>query len=297
MTETVTNAVARKNEEDDTGPRAMVATYRADYAAVLPSHLKADTWVRLAQGALKKGKKVRHPQTGKQVHELELAASNNPGAFLAALLEAARLGLEPGTEQFYLTPRKEKGVLQVQGIVGYQGYIELMYRAGAISSVVAEAVRANDGFSYRPGRDEIPDHEIDWDSTDRGDLRLVYSYAVMKGGGYSKVVVLNRAQINEIKAKAQGANTEYSPWQTNPESMWLKSAVRQLRKWVPTSAEYVREQMRAARDVAAEGTPAAFGPRIEEDIPDVTHLGDGDVIEAEIVDRSDEAAALERENV
>jgi recombination protein RecT len=292
--ETVTSALAKK--DDDTGPRALVDTYRGDYAAVLPSHLRADTWVRLAQGALKKGKKVRHPQTGKQVPELELAASNNPAAFLAALLEAARLGLEPGTEQFYLTPRKEKGVLQVQGIVGYQGYIELMYRAGAISSVVAEVVRTNDMFSYRPGRDEIPNHDIDWDSEDRGDLRLVYCYAVMKGGGYSKVVVLNRAQIRDIKAKAQGANTEYSPWATNPESMWLKSAVRQLRKWVPTSAEFVRSQLRVQQEVAAEGqAPLTFAPHVEEGLPDVTHLGDGEVIDAELVDRSDEVAALEAE--
>ena len=286
--QTVTAAVAKREEDDATGPRAMVAHYRSDYAAVLPSHLapKVDTWVRLAQGALKKGKKVRHPQTGKQVAELELAAANNPGVFLAALLDAARLGLEPGSEQYYLTPRKEKGVLQIQGIVGYQGYIELMYRAGAISSVVAEVVRTNDTFRFRPGRDEIPDHDIDWDSEDRGDLRLVYAFACMKGGGYSKVVVLNRKQIADIRAKAQGANSEYSPWQTNPEAMWLKSAVRQLRKWVPTSAEYIREQMRAQRDVATEGIPQGFAPSlaIEEDLPDVSHLGDGEhVVDAEIV--------------
>lgn len=36
-------------------------------------------------------------------YELEVAAANNPGVFMATLLDAARLGLEPGTEQYYLT--------------------------------------------------------------------------------------------------------------------------------------------------------------------------------------------------
>jgi hypothetical protein len=89
--------------------------------------------------------------------------------FLAALLDAARLGLEPGTEQYYLTPRKVKGRLEILGIVGYQGYIELMYRAGAVSSVVAEVVYSNDKFTVPAGPDERPVHEIDWDADDRGD--------------------------------------------------------------------------------------------------------------------------------
>jgi hypothetical protein len=53
--ETVTQAVAKR----DTGPAAMIAKYSGDFATVLPSHVKPDTWVRLAQGALKKGKRLQ----------------------------------------------------------------------------------------------------------------------------------------------------------------------------------------------------------------------------------------------
>jgi recombination protein RecT len=277
-TETTTTAVARR----DTGPSAMVKQYGADFTAVLPSHIKPEQWIRLAQGALKKGRK----QGGR--YELEIAAANNPGVFLASLLDAARLGLEPGTEQYYLTPRKVKGQLEILGIVGYQGIIELMYRAGAISSVVAECVYERDLFEFRPGRDDIPRHEIDWDADDRGKLRLVYAFARMKDGATSKVVVLNRAAIQRIKATSQGADSQYSPWQTHEPAMWLKSAVRQLAKWVPTSAEYMREQLRAARDAATD--PAAVAPfappglPAPEDTVDVTALGDGEhVVDAEIV--------------
>jgi recombination protein RecT len=240
--QTVSDAVATR----DNTPIALIAAYSNDFARVLPSHIKSATWVRLAQGALKRGKK-----SGER-YELEIAAANNPGVFLAALLDAARLGLEPGTEQYYLTPRKVGGAngrLEILGIVGYQGYIELMYRAGAISSVVAEVVYTGDQFRYRPGMDEVPQHEIDWDAANRGELRLVYAYARMKDGAVSRVVVLNRADIDRIKASSQGAKSEYSPWVNHEAAMWLKSAVRQLQKWVPTSAEYRREALRAQAEV------------------------------------------------
>lgn len=281
MTETVTNAVAKR----DTGPGAMVQQYSGDFRAVLPSHIKPEQWVRLAQGALKKGKKAQGGRT-----ELEIAAGNNPGVFLASLLDAARLGLEPGTEQYYLTPRKVKGQYEILGIVGYQGLIELMYRAGAISSVVAEVVYSGDLFEYQPGVDERPRHQIDWDAADRGQLRLVYAYAVMKDGATSKVIVMNRGAIQKIKGSSQGADSQYSPWQTNEPAMWLKSAVRQLAKWVPTSAEFMREQLRAARDVANEPDPiAAQQPMQAPHIPnaepiDVSHLPVESVFDAEIID-------------
>lgn len=269
--------------QQDNSPRGMIATYRDDFASVLPTHIKPATWVRLAQGALKKGRKVN----GR--YELEVAAANNPGVFMASLLDAARLGLEPGTEQYYLTPRKVKGQLEILGIVGYQGIIELIYRAGAVSSVVAECVYENDTFAFKPGRDATPDHDIDWDAESRGRLRLVYAYAVMKDGATSKVVVLNRSAINKIKASSQGANSEYSPWSKHEDAMWLKSAVRQLAKWVPTSAEYVREQLRAVRDVESERTVEAVVDRDHmsvPEIPDVSDLpevDDTEAVDAEIV--------------
>lgn len=231
-----TSAAARTDSPQAQGAanaRAQVATYASDFAAVLPSHVSPATFVRVAQGALKKGKKEASGLT-----KLEEAAAADTGSFLLALMDAARLGLEPGTEEFYLTPRREQGRAKVLGIVGWQGYVELMYRAGAISSVVVEAVRQSDGFTFNPARDEVPSHEIDWDADERGELRLVYAFARMKGGGTSRVIVLNRKAINEAKAKAEGTSSQYSPWNTNTEAMWLKTAIRRLAKYVPTSAEY-----------------------------------------------------------
>lgn len=211
-------------EKRDSGPASVIEQYKPELALVAASHVKVDTFARLAVGVLRQDKK------------LATAAQANPGSLMSALMTAARLGLEPGTEQFYLRPIRRKGQMEVQGIVGYQGIVELIYNAGAASSVVVEVVRANDQFNYVPGLHERPVHNVDWFG-DRGDLVGVYAYAVMAGGATSKVVVLSRTHINRAKAKSDGADSEYSPWRTDEESMWLKTAARRLGKWVPTSAE------------------------------------------------------------
>lgn len=245
---TISNAVAAR----DNSPTAMIQQYKGDFALMLPSHVNADQWARVAIGAIRRDEKLMK------------AAQQSPATLMAALSTAARLGLEAGTEQYYLTPRKNKGRNEILGITGYQGLVELMYRAGAVSSVIAEVVYSGDEFDYQPGRDERPTHRIDWDAEERGDLRLVYAYAVMRDGATSKVIVLGKAGIESIKKSAQGADSAYSPWKTNPEAMWLKSAVRQLAKWVPTSAEYRKEQLRAVQEAHAEMDAKAAGPTIVE---------------------------------
>lgn len=232
-------AIART--EAPNSPAGLVQQYQGDFAVVLPSHIKPETWCRVAIGALRRDR------------NLEQAARANPASFLGALLDAARRGLEPGTEQYYLVPQKVKGQMQVRGQMGYQGVVELIYRAGAVSSVIVEVVRQNDTFRYVPGRDDRPVHEIDWfGGTGRGDLIGAYAYAVMKDGATSKVVILNKDDIERAKASSQGANSSFSPWKNHEEAMWLKTAAHRLAKWVPTSAEYMREQLRAVKAVEAE---------------------------------------------
>lgn len=275
-----TASQALEQRDQKPTPKALMRQYADSFAAVLPSHVEhPETWLRVAEAAIKKGKRLSDGRT-----ELEAAASNNVPVFLATLLDAARLGLEPGTEQYYLTPRKVKGQTEILGIIGYQGIVELMYRAGAVSSVKAEVVYSGDDFEYEPGRDDRPIHRIDWDADDRGELRLVYAFAVMTNGATSKVVVLNRSDMKRIKSKAQGASSQYSPWQTDEPAMWLKSAVRQLRKWVPTSSEYVRQRMQG------EPAPRPELPAELDDLPvieaeaEVYPVDDDEPIDAEIVE-------------
>ena len=77
-------------------PTDLIARHSDDLGSVLPSHIKAPVWIRVAQGAVRRDPKLVD------------AASQSPATLMVALLNAARLGLEPGTEEFYLTPRKVK---------------------------------------------------------------------------------------------------------------------------------------------------------------------------------------------
>lgn len=245
--------------------------------SLLPTHVPPRQWLAVVTGALRKP-------------AIAEAAANNLGAFANALVHASRLGLEPGTEQFHLVPQSAKKgePRQILGIVGYQGMVELIYRAGAVSSVIAEVVHTGDGFEYQPGVNDRPIHKIDWDAADRGDLRLAYAYAQMKDGAFSRVVVLNKVDINRIKQTSASAGSPHSPWNKHPASMWRKSALRQLEKWVPTSGEFRREQLRAVQDVIAERA-AASGSMVtfptDENVDPLT----GEVIEGELVEPTDQA--------
>jgi recombination protein RecT len=243
--ETVANAVAQR----DASPGALIKQYSTSFASVLPTHIRPDTWVRLAQGALKKGRRLDNNPANP--FELEVAAANNPGAFLAALLDAARLGLEPGTESYYLTPRKVKGKLEILGIVGYQGYIDLMFRSGAVGSVTVQVVRENDRYRFDRGLDTTPVHQFPnfAREAERGKLVGVYSYAQLLTGATSQVVELNADDIERIKAVNPFSDGANSPWVKWEKDMWMKSAARQLRKWVPTSPEFRREIARATAEV------------------------------------------------
>jgi|SRR5690349_1607994 len=278
MPETVSQAVA----ERDNTPGELIRKYSNSFAAVLPTHVKAETWVRLAQGALKKGKRV-DARPGAPF-ELEIAAANEPGVFLAALLDAARQGLTPGSEEYYLTPRKVKGRLEILGITGYQGYVELMYRAGAVSSVVVQVVREFDEYRYQRGVDRTPVHRFTPFAREaaRGPIVGVYAYAEMQNGAISQVVELNQDDIDRIRKVNPASGSEYSPWVKWEAAMWMKSAARQLRKWVPTSAEYRKEIARAAAEVQRVAAEPAAPAGIDQP--------QGDVLEGEVLaDAPDEA--------
>lgn len=281
--QTIGSAVAKRDEMPS--PSKLIGNNKGSLAQVMPSHLRADTWVRIAQGTVRRDPKLAD------------AANSSPNSLMVALMEAARLGLEPGTEQFYLTPRKVKGRPEVLGIVGYQGLIELMYRSGAVASVVVEVVREHDEFVWKPGAldDRVPPrwegpqqrpfHDADWFATEehRGALRGVYAYAEMNNGATSKVVVLGRDHIARAKDSAQGADSTYSPWKTNEEAMWLKTAARRLSKWVPTSTE----DRRIVQGIAERADrPSLTAADIEPDPLDITdHAVDADQpIDAELVD-------------
>jgi len=264
---TVTQAV----EKRDAGIVNVMWARKTHFAAVLPDHVDVKSFLGTAGAALYASRALME------------AAEASPDSLITAMMRCAALGHQPGTDEFYLTPRKVKGRPAVLGIEGYRGVIERMYRSGAVKNVIVREVCANDKFRYVEGRDEKPRHAFGgpdaYDSTgadffgahgsrDRGEMVGVYAYAVLMTGAVSRVAILNRDDVHAARdAGGWKADDEYSPWNRldagrgHPEfqgrSMWWKTAAKRLEPWVPTSAEYRREQLRAA--VQAAG-PAAQPP-------------------------------------
>ena len=269
--QTVGQAVATRAQTPATVVSEQVRHYQDEFAQVLPSHFEPKVFTRLAVSAVKRN------------DELAQRAAQNPASLMHALLEAASLGLKPGTEEYYLTPRggKEPGVL---GITGYQGEIEMIYRAGAVSSIKAEVVYSDDEFAFQPDWDK-PEHKVDWFAQDRGEVIGAYAYAIMKDGATSRVIVVGPREIARAKKASATAESKYSPWSTDYAAMVRKTAVHELAKWVPTSAEYRREQLRAVAEVQAEqAAPAHVAP-----VPAGVDAETGEIVDAELVDPEDAA--------
>ncbi len=230
-------------------PAAMLNAYVNDFASVLPTTgVNAATFVRRAQGLLRRDR------------NLARVATQNPGSFFAALLDCASLGHEPGSGAYHLVVFGQ----EVTGIEDYTGKIARIYRAGAVSAIKAEVVYANDTFRFNPARDARPEHDVDWDTDDRGPLRLVYAFAEMRDGSTSKVVVMNKSMIDRHRDVSRSGKSGSSPWTKWYESMALKTGIHELEKWVPSSSEY-RDEMaksRAAADqIAAVQTVAGVTPQ------------------------------------
>lgn len=237
---------------------SILRQYWPQLRCLLPSHVKPEAWYAAVYAALFKGVN----RSNKDQLDLMTCANSNPESLMFALFDAARQGLDPGTEQYYLTPRPNKnakGGREVLGIRGYQGEIELIYRAGAVASVVVDCVRRKDDYRYQRGVDQVPIHRFDpWARKEtRGDLVGVYAYCVMKDGAISRVVELNQDDIDRARRSSPTANSDRSPWKTDEEAMWLKTGVHRLQKFVPTSAEYLAIQSRATAVAGTDVQPAA----------------------------------------
>ena len=287
--QTVSNAVAQRQ----TGPVTIMWARGEHFKAVLPAHIDVKAFLGTAAGALYAS------------DDLMQVAARYPDSLITALMRCAALGHQPGTDEFYLIPRKGGKNPGVQGIEGYRGIIERMYRSGAVSSVVVREVCANDSFDYVEGVHDKPEHHVDWFGTGRGrgEMIGVYAYATLTTGAVSRVVILSRADVMAARESSDAKDTSFSPWnrldggKDHPEftgrSMWWKTAARRLEPWVPTSAEYRREQLRAAAAAHGAVDPqdgSAPVPVTARQSADLAEAGiSTDIHDAEIVDEGTDA--------
>ena len=184
--------------------------------------------------------------TPERFTRMALSAINNtpeladctPMSFIAALMNAAQLGMEPNTPlgQAYLIPYRNKGTLECQFQLGYKGLIDLAYRTGQIQIIQAQAVREYDYFEYQYGLDSSlvhkPGHE------ERGQITFIYGLFKLSNGGFG-FEVSNKAEMDAFAARySKSFGSKYSPWTEDFESMAKKTVIKRALKYAPICSDF-----------------------------------------------------------
>lgn len=193
---------------------------KGEIARCLPKHLTPERMTRIAMTELRKTPKLQEC---------------DPMSFIAAIMQASQLGLEPGVlGSCYLIPfwNSKLGKFECTFMPGYRGFLDLARRSGQIISLVARAVFSNDMFHYEFGLKEDIIHKPAMD--DRGELVAVYSVALLKDGGH-QFEVMSKREVDIIRDSSKSKDS--GPWITHYEEMAKKTVLRKLFKWLPCSVE------------------------------------------------------------
>ncbi len=196
----------------------LIEQQKAEIARALPAHMTADRFARIVLTECR-----RTPNL--------LACT--PQSLLGAVMLSAQLGLEPGPlGHCYLIPFRNKGVLEVQWILGYRGMIDLARRSGRIESIVAHDVLENDEFDFEYGLDETLRHRPAL--AGRGEAIAYYALARFSGGGHA-FIVLSRDDVEQYRGRSKAKDS--GPWVTDYDAMARKTAIRRLAPYLPLTVE------------------------------------------------------------
>lgn len=191
----------------------------------LPSVITPERFTRMVLSALSSTPKL---------------AECSPQSFLAAMMTAAQLGVEPNTAlgQAYLLPYRNHGQMECQFQLGYKGLIDLAYRSGEVSVIQAHTVYENDVFEYELGMDPKLRHVPA--KADRGEAVAYYAMFKTKDGGYGFEVM----SVDDVQRHAQRYSKSYgsgsSPWSSNFDEMAKKTVLKRALKYAPLKSDFVR---------------------------------------------------------
>lgn len=200
----------------------MIKAMQPEIKKALPSVITPERFTRMAISSLN------------NTPELQQCT---PISFLAALMNAAQLGLEPNTPlgHAYLIPYKNKGTYECQFQIGYKGLIDLAYRNGQMQTIQAQSVYENDYFEYEFGLEPKLVHRPAFE--DRGEVTYFYGLFRTVNGGYG-FSVMSKAEMDvHAKQYSKAFDSSYSPWKTCYEEMAKKTVIKQALKYAPIKTD------------------------------------------------------------
>jgi len=164
-------------------------------------------------------------------NESDILERCDPMSIVAAIKDAAAMGLEPGTSDGSLVRYGTKCVF----LPMWQGYLKRIRNSGQVGDVDVQLVCQGDEFRYTLGTNpeiiHVPALE------DRGPYTHVYAWASMPSGAYI-VDVMTVDEVNVIRDThgAKSGGKLVGPWLTDYGEMARKTAIRRLAKRLPASA-------------------------------------------------------------
>lgn len=166
-------------------------------------------------------------------------------SLLGCVMQAAQLGLEPGTlGHCWLIPYGRECTL----IVGYRGMAQLAWRSSQIASIAARAVFEGDVFAYDYGADRI-EHKPG-KVTD--PAKLTHAYAIIHTTNGGRLWdVMTRDEIDKIRSRSRAGKS--GPWMTDYAEMSKKTVLRRIFKIAPCSVEL--QAAMALDESADQGIP------------------------------------------
>ena len=227
--ENLKNILAEKVEykgSDKNKPKTIsqwIEAMKPEIEKALPNVITVDRFARMALTAVRVNPKL---------------AQCTPMSLMAALMQAAQLGLEPNTPlgQAYLIPYGDQAQFQI----GYKGMIDLAYRSGQFKSIYAHAVHENDDFDYQYGLNQDLKHKPA--AKDRGEVIGYYAVYHLQNGGYGFEVMSKEDVENHAKTYSQAVKKGWtSPWKTDFDAMAKKTVIKKLLKYAPLSVEFSRQ--------------------------------------------------------
>lgn len=220
------NAVAASNAASATKTlQSQINLMQGEIKKALPAVLTPERFTRMVLSAVSANK--------------DLAACETK-SFLAAMMQAAQLGLEPNTPlgQAYIIPYRDNksGTLRAQFQLGYKGMIDLAYRSNQVSVIDAQVVYENDEFDYELGLEPKLKHKPAL--SNRGKPILYYGMFRTKDGGFGFQVM----SYDDIVAHARKFSKAFTsgPWSTNFDEMAKKTVLKKVLKYAPLKSDFLR---------------------------------------------------------
>jgi len=225
--------------------------WMAELSKAVPRNMRADTFMRIALTTLRGSDKLLGPQT-------DLVSLK------AALMQAAQCGLviDGVQNQGHLMPfwNKNRRCFEVQFIPGYRGLIALATRSGLVTSVMPYVVENGDHFEYEYGLQPRCVHRP-CESRERMDGWTHVYVVVQYREGHRDFLAMPYDDICDVRDRSASfkSSRKSGPWVTDERAMAMKTVVRRIAKYLPSSTDdqtlgsaVALDEMAEAREVFAE---------------------------------------------